>query len=356
VPAHLKDGSRDGAELGHGVGYRYPHAFENHWVAQQYLPDAQKGAFFYHPSSSGEEGDVKKQIEERRLATWAALSENQSPLASAFSSGPSDKDWEQRSLDNASESMGIIIDSILQTAELKRDHLVLELGAGSGVLTFRAMEKVRVGGVVAYLKTLEEKQNLESQLKGTDPFHHPELNLFDSLDEFSKQIAGHRFDRIFIRSFFESNEQASLTLDILRHHLAEGGLIILGHFDLKQDQRLSQLLAPDHPVKDMKIFKRFQKLEEDYFSDGTWFCPEDFLSENSSWEAHHQQQTFRIQKRLREDQILSWLKPSAPLGAMIYETSGEDTRSEVTDLLTEHLAGNHEWVRHFCLSIFKPKR
>ncbi|MSX67898.1 MAG: AAA family ATPase, partial [Actinobacteria bacterium] len=39
VPAHLRDGHYKGAkEIGHGVGYRYPHDEDAGWVAQQYLP------------------------------------------------------------------------------------------------------------------------------------------------------------------------------------------------------------------------------------------------------------------------------------------------------------------------------
>ncbi len=40
VPAHLRDGNRDKEGFGHGEGYLYPHAYRDHWVAQQYLPDA----------------------------------------------------------------------------------------------------------------------------------------------------------------------------------------------------------------------------------------------------------------------------------------------------------------------------
>lgn len=38
VPNHLRDGNRDAKGFGHGEGYLYPHAYQDHWVAQQYLP------------------------------------------------------------------------------------------------------------------------------------------------------------------------------------------------------------------------------------------------------------------------------------------------------------------------------
>ncbi len=65
VPDHLKDASRDGAALGHGQGYKYPHDFPGHWVEQQYLPWALKGRRFYQPGDQGYE----RQIAER-LVRW----------------------------------------------------------------------------------------------------------------------------------------------------------------------------------------------------------------------------------------------------------------------------------------------
>ena len=49
VPTHLKDGNRDKEGFGQGRGYHYPHANRDHWVAQQYLPEALQGKHFYEP-------------------------------------------------------------------------------------------------------------------------------------------------------------------------------------------------------------------------------------------------------------------------------------------------------------------
>lgn len=57
VPPHLRDTSYRGAKkLGH-TGYKYPHDFPGHWVAQQYLPDNLVGRRFYVPSDQGREKD-----------------------------------------------------------------------------------------------------------------------------------------------------------------------------------------------------------------------------------------------------------------------------------------------------------
>lgn len=60
VPAHLQDAHYKGAEkLGHGLGYLYPHDYENHYVKQQYLPDEVLQEKFYHPSDNGYEAEIK---------------------------------------------------------------------------------------------------------------------------------------------------------------------------------------------------------------------------------------------------------------------------------------------------------
>lgn len=48
VPNHLKDTHYAGAkQLGHGVGYQYPHDHPSGWVPQQYLPNVLTGTVFY---------------------------------------------------------------------------------------------------------------------------------------------------------------------------------------------------------------------------------------------------------------------------------------------------------------------
>ena len=73
VPNHLKDASRDGKALGHGKGYRYPHAHPDHFTPQQYLPDDLLGTYFYKPSSQGYEPEVADRLERWREAQRKAL-------------------------------------------------------------------------------------------------------------------------------------------------------------------------------------------------------------------------------------------------------------------------------------------
>lgn len=48
IPSHLKDSHYGGAEkLGHGMTYKYPHSYNNHYIKQQYLPDNIKNSVYY---------------------------------------------------------------------------------------------------------------------------------------------------------------------------------------------------------------------------------------------------------------------------------------------------------------------
>jgi putative ATPase len=59
VPAHLQDAHyKSSGKLGHGLGYLYPHNFENHYVEQQYLPDGLTDKVFYEPSENGYEKKI----------------------------------------------------------------------------------------------------------------------------------------------------------------------------------------------------------------------------------------------------------------------------------------------------------
>ncbi len=64
VPKHLRDTHYKGAKtFGHGIGYKYPHDFENHFVKQQYSPDEKISARYYEPTTQGAEAAIKERLE-----------------------------------------------------------------------------------------------------------------------------------------------------------------------------------------------------------------------------------------------------------------------------------------------------
>ncbi|HIG75832.1 MAG TPA: AAA family ATPase [Bacteroidetes bacterium] len=66
VPNPLKDSSRDKDGLGHGKGYKYPHAYRDHYVPEQYLPGGMQGTYFYEPSDQGYEARIQGRLDALR--------------------------------------------------------------------------------------------------------------------------------------------------------------------------------------------------------------------------------------------------------------------------------------------------
>ncbi|MGI6651885.1 MAG: replication-associated recombination protein A [Limnochordia bacterium] len=64
VPIHLRDTHYPGAaKLGHGKGYKYPHDYPHHYVAQNYLPENLQDFRVYFPSIQGREKVIKERLE-----------------------------------------------------------------------------------------------------------------------------------------------------------------------------------------------------------------------------------------------------------------------------------------------------
>ena len=60
IPRHLKNVHADSTGAERGPGYRYPHDFPNHYVAQQYLPDALVGTQYYEYGENKTEQAAQK--------------------------------------------------------------------------------------------------------------------------------------------------------------------------------------------------------------------------------------------------------------------------------------------------------
>jgi len=65
VPLHLRGAAHPGLAEAHGqsVGYRYPHDFPGHWVAQEHMPGKQR---FYDGRGGGEERELWRRLQKRR--------------------------------------------------------------------------------------------------------------------------------------------------------------------------------------------------------------------------------------------------------------------------------------------------
>lgn len=61
IPVHLKDSHYSGSQkLGHGIEYKYPHSYPNHYTPQQYLPDKIADRIYYSFGSNKAEQAAKE--------------------------------------------------------------------------------------------------------------------------------------------------------------------------------------------------------------------------------------------------------------------------------------------------------
>jgi len=162
VPNQLRDASRDKEGFGHGQGYLYPHAYRDHWVAQQYLPDALQGQLFYQPGEMGYEAQIKDQVERRREEQLAAVIDGPSYAQEILSYSPENRQeerWLARTISDLGQSLGTLRDQLFEQVVVHRHHLVLDISGGSGLLTWEAVRRAPEGGVYV-LAASERDQNL----------------------------------------------------------------------------------------------------------------------------------------------------------------------------------------------------
>ncbi|MEJ5199720.1 MAG: AAA family ATPase, partial [Anaerolineae bacterium] len=265
VPAHLRDASRDREGFGHGEGYLYPHAWRDHWVAQQYLPDALQGRVFYQPGGLGYEAKVKAEVERRREAQLAAMLEGGAGFGAAetltftgeLARGDRDR-WLARAIGGAGERLAALRDRVLDAARLQRHHLVLDVNAGSGLLTWEALRRVPEGGVWALTSTADEANALREIAARLPEIERPAI-LQGALAELPDLLALRgeadvRFDAIVGRNVVTSQSRqppadaqyavrsTQYVAPLLASLLRPGGVISLAESVPRHTQRLYALV------------------------------------------------------------------------------------------------------------------
>jgi putative ATPase len=262
VPNHLRDANRDKHSFGHGQGYLYPHAYRDHWIEQQYLPKTLQGQVFYQPSEQGYESKIQVQVAQRREAQLAAVIEGIGvalPDVLTFSPIDSAQDrWLQRALSQAGEKLSDIRDRLFHLAQAQRHHLILDLNAGSGLLTWEALRQVPEGGVWA--RSSDDTTALQEQAASLPELSRPivlQFTLMDLPDAIDSQI---RFDRIIGRNALLAEADKGRAIAMLIELLRPDGVLVLAETIPRQTQRLYELI--DAQKMTAKIYKRLVKAEE----------------------------------------------------------------------------------------------
>ena len=227
VPSHLRDANRDGDAFGDGVGYRYPHAYAEHWVEQQYLPTALQGEVFWQPGQLGWEGERRERMAERRAAQLAAAAELASEQPLLLSSGPDSpamERWIQRQLGQEGERLHLLRQRLWAGVSWQRQDRVLLLGCHSLLWALDPLRQVPEGGVTLICPNPDDRQRLAAQIDLLEPERQPQL--LDGLDALpSDQV----FDWIGGRLG---------TVDLLETDWTELAQTLTGHADSNASLRL----------------------------------------------------------------------------------------------------------------------
>jgi putative ATPase len=250
ISNHLKDANRDQKSLGHGANYIYPHAYRDHWVEQQYLPDSLQGRVFYQPSDLGQEGNIKTQVARRREAQLAAQVEGIGVPGSENLSYSEVGDrqleqWLQRTIGETGQRLAEIRDRLFTQAQLQRHHVVLNLNAQTGLLTWEALRQTPEGGVYAWVNNQTEAQALEQQASTLPEILRP-IVLSTPLTALSTALSALepalRVDCIMGRNVFMSQTNKAAIITSLIPWLNPDGIIVLAETVPRYSQRLYALI------------------------------------------------------------------------------------------------------------------
>lgn len=274
VPRHLQDASRDAEGLGHGDGYRYPHAYPGHWLPQQYLPEELQGRYFYQPSDQGYEAGLREQVLRRREATLAALVEAEEQwLAPALggSGPPAQNRWLERTLGNVGEQLGQLRDRVMALATIERQELVLDLNAGTGLLTWEAVRRAPAGGVWALAAGPKEAAALARQAEHLDALGRPVI-VQGEVEALPDLVAATgqgevRFDVAVGRSVLARRPDWEAAAGAIGAVLASGGRLILAEPVPRHGQRLYRLA--DLTALGEELAARLAAAEEAIYGDAS---------------------------------------------------------------------------------------
>jgi putative ATPase len=269
VPNHLKDASRDGEGFGHGKGYLYPHAWRDHWVAQQYLPEGLQGRLFYQPSDQGHEARLHDEVHRRRDAQLAAMMEREVQSA-ALTTGPREpalERWLQRTLGDVGAQLGAQRDRLFDAARVARHHLILDLLAGTGLLTWEAVRRAPEGGVWARCASADEAQALLRRADALDPLRRP-VPFACALEALDAALdPALRFDAILGRAALAAPADRPALLRALAARLLPGGALALWEPVARLAQRLSALLPEG--AAPPPLLARWREAEDALYADPT---------------------------------------------------------------------------------------
>ena len=332
VPSHLKDGSRDKHSFGHGEGYKYPHAFKDHWVSQAYLPDALRGRIFYKPSNQGWEETIQSSVLSKREEQISVMMEQAPPEILTFSPNNKQRDkWIKRTQGQLNINLKDIKDTVFKNLEIARHYNFIITGDEGGDITFEAFKKVPEGYVLSCVSNLESYEVLNYYISTLDSVDKPFIE--------NKKIP--ETDILFEIGIIRNrltlfNENKYLVNEIHKLLKVNGQLVILQVLP-KKSTKISELIN-DEKLKNILI-----KIENNIYNNSvnplTNWNTEDIISElkNIGYKEINKKYIEQFETRIiKKENIDTWF--AGDYGLALKQLELEEEKTNIIKQLKELIA------------------
>ncbi|MCL2094346.1 MAG: AAA family ATPase [Treponema sp.] len=365
VPNHLRDASRDAEGFGHGEGYIYPHAYREHWAAQQYLPSALRGRIFYNPSESGFEGRIREGVLLKREIQGAVILSDtgDGEILSWSAASRGREGWFKRLESGRGAQLLSDRDVIFSRCSIARHHRILIAAADEGLLIWESLRRVPEGLAAALVESPQSKEALERFYQGLDPnldpsegpIIHSQKGL-PSPQEAELHFGSPQFDHIIAREpwrrtrggteAFKTFSQGAALL------LAPGGSLVILMSPPALGERLSRILREDLGAPS-DLTASLSQAEEAFFNAASPLLKDDPVKADPgswAWDSSHlvsafQDAGFKVditeidqrEERLLTDKDLSaWFnQEKSSWGAFIAASLGEKDFNQIHSILEE---------------------
>jgi putative ATPase len=274
IPNHLRDANRDAEGFGHGEGYVYPHAYRDHWAAQQYLPASLRGRTFYIPSSIGYEGKIRGEVLQKRELQAAIVlggsADAGSELLSWSAAAKGREGWFKRLESGRSALLLKDRDAIFAAVSPSRQDRVIIPMANDGLLLWESLRRCPEGLSAALVNSPAANEALLRYIAALDEIEKPLIavteELLPSVQQSEEWFGCSQFDHILIRSTRLTVPPALLAA-AAKPLLAKNGNIALLFSPPRLGERISRILAEECGVKDLAA--GLERAEEDFFQNTT---------------------------------------------------------------------------------------
>jgi len=376
VPNHLRDASRDAEGFAHGAGYMYPHAYRDHWVAQQYLPDGLDGRVFYNPTDQGYEKTIRDDVLNRRELQIAGLLEDTKlfPMGDWWEAehlkngdvqtgenltfSPNSKTrnakqlaWQKRTESNRTKILQDIKNETCNLANLKRHHRCLVMKADDGLLLWEVWRKTPEGLTCGVCLTTDGEKILRQYSNTLEEIEKPILATEHTFEENYKDF---EFDFIFYRDMITKSEDIKNFAEKVANQnakkLSKDGKIILSQKIPVKTQKLSELLLPHFPLasqnRERELLTKLKQAEDVFYSENNenpeikklfdW-TGEDFTKAffEKGFQVSYKEEVFTEERVLSEEEIERWFNKETSYGKFIFSALGESDFENCKLLVSE---------------------